>query len=578
MTIDADRIAADVAAIARCTATPGAGATRPTMSPAWADARAYFIGQAEACGAEVRVDAAGNVHARPAALGWEEPAWLVGSHLDSVPHGGDYDGVIGVVLGLELLRSARDEGIDRLAVEAAVFAEEEGPEFGLGMIGTRAWVGALGAAELSDLRNSDGLSYSQAGAEYGVRADALAADRLDPSRYLGLVELHIEQGPGLWRRGQRVGVVRSIAGRRQYRVTVGGEANHAGATAMPDRRDALAAAAAMVVELESLASEIDQDAVVTVGRLVADPNAVNVIAGRVVFTIDFRAPHDAALTRGDASIRQRLTDIGARRSVDVAIEQTEAIAAQPMSGRLVEALSQEAARCGVDDCPVMVSGALHDAAVLAPVMPTAMAFVASRDGVSHNPDEFSRIEDVAHAAEIVERLVRRPTLERVNAMARADVVAALGGAFEHSPWVIERACDMRPFADLDALVTACRDVLGSAEEDERLGLIRAHPDLVGRLAKAGQLTAASTHEQRAAGLEDVCDDEAHRFEGLNAAYRERFGFPFVICAREHRKEAILMAMPVRLENDRETEAATAIDEILKIARLRLADMIWENDS
>ncbi|MEO0587630.1 MAG: hydantoinase/carbamoylase family amidase [Planctomycetota bacterium] len=492
MAIDAGRVAADIAAIARCTATPGEGATRPTMSPAWGEARAYFIEQAESCGAEVRVDAAGNVHARPAALGWDEPAWLVGSHLDSVPHGGDYDGVIGVVLGLELLRSARDDGVEEIAVEAIVFAEEEGPTFGFGMIGSRAWAGELDAAGMGELRNGDGLSYLEAGAAYGVRGEAIGSERIDPSRYLGLLELHIEQGPGLWRRDQAMGVVRSIAGRRQYRVSVTGEANHAGATAMGDRRDAMAAAAEMVVALEGVAGAVDVDAVVTVGRLDAEPNAVNVIAGRVAFTIDFRAPHDDALARGHGLIEQRLAEIAERRGVGVGIEQTEAIPARPMADRLVAALAAEAGRVGVSDCPVMVSGALHDAAVLAPMVPTAMLFVASRDGISHNPEEFSRVEDVARAAEVVERVVRRTSTERLNAMATADVVAALGGAFEHSPWVIERACDARPFDGVDSIVAACRGVLGSATEAERLALISAHPDLVGRLARAGQLTAAST--------------------------------------------------------------------------------------
>src|SRR3954468_15211147 len=140
MAINVDRIRADIEAIARCTATPGAGATRPTFSPAWGEARAYVIAQAESASCEVRTDAAGNVHARPASLGWDTPAWLVGSHIDSVPHGGDYDGVAGVVVGMELLRSAREDGFDVAPVELIIFAEEEGPTFGLGMLGSRAWV------------------------------------------------------------------------------------------------------------------------------------------------------------------------------------------------------------------------------------------------------------------------------------------------------------------------------------------------------------------------------------------------------------------------------------------------------
>src|SRR3954451_2371679 len=158
MAIGVDRIRSDIEAIAACTATPGAGATRPTFSPAWAAARAYVVAQAEAAGCDVRTDAAGNVHARPAELGWDARACLVGSHIDTVPHGGDYDGVAGVSVALELLRSANEDGV-ATPVELIIFAEEEGPTFGLGMLGSRAWVGDLTAEQLGNLRNAAGQNY-----------------------------------------------------------------------------------------------------------------------------------------------------------------------------------------------------------------------------------------------------------------------------------------------------------------------------------------------------------------------------------------------------------------------------------
>src|SRR4051812_26318467 len=228
MAVRVERIRADIEAIARCTETPGNGATRPTFSRAWGEARAYVITQAEAAGCDVRTDAAGNVHARPRALGWDPPAWLVGSHIDTVPHGGGYDGGAGGGVGLGLLRAARGDGLEALPVELIVFAEEEGPTFGLGMLGSRAWVGELSAERLGELRNGAGQTYLEAGLPFGVDAARLADDRIRPERYLGLVEVHIEQGPGMWRRDERLAVVRAIAGRRQYRVALTGEANHAG--------------------------------------------------------------------------------------------------------------------------------------------------------------------------------------------------------------------------------------------------------------------------------------------------------------------------------------------------------------
>lgn len=570
MAIRVERIRADIEAIARCTATPapGAGATRPTFSPAWGEARAYVITQAEAAGCVVRTDAAGNLFARPGGLAAQTRAWLVGSHIDTVPHGGNYDGVAGVVVALELLRSATEDGVE-LPVELIVFAEEEGPTFGLGMLGSRALVGELTADALSKLRNAEGQSYLEAGAAYGVVRERIGQDLLRRDRYLGLIELHIEQGPGMWRRDQRLAVVRAIAGRRQYRVTVHGEANHAGATAMSDRKDALAGAAEMVTALEGAVTQLSPDAVLTVGRLSVQPNAVNVIADRVEFTIDLRAPDDELLRRGDAMVRAVIGGILELRGLRADLTETEAIPARAMDARLVEALG------GNGRLPTTISGALHDSAVVAPHLPTVMLFVPSRDGISHNPAEFSRVEDIAEGARLIERLVRRPTLAQLNAADCESFVATCGGFFEHSPWIAERACGKRPFDSLASLHRAMCDVVAGATPEEQANLIAAHPDLVGKLAREGRLTKESTAEQAAAGLDRLSDEEVAAFERNNAAYREKFGFPFVICARQNRKDAILAAFPRRLANSREQEIATALQEIYKIAELRLRDAVWE---
>jgi allantoate deiminase len=568
MSIRVERIRDDIAAIARCTLTPGAGATRPTFTPAWRDACRYVHQQADAAGCEVFVDAFGNLHARPASLGWDTQAWLVGSHIDTVPHGGDYDGVAGVVTALELLRSANDDKI-QLPVELIVFAEEEGPTFGLGMIGSRAWVGELSEQQLHDLKNSAGQSYLEAGRPLGVDRSRFAEDRLNPYRYLGLIEVHIEQGPGMWRRDQRLAVVRAIAGRRQYRVTVHGEANHAGATAMSDRKDALAAAARIVTALESAVKQLADTAVLTVGRLAVHPNAVNVIADRVEFTIDLRAPEDDLLTHGDAIVRSTIDSIVQCRNLRHDLEQTESIGARPMNPWLVEALRKDG------DLPVTVSGALHDSAILAPHVPTVMLFIPSRDGISHNPAEFSRVADLAAAARAVEKLVRRRTVARLNQLDQEAFTEALAGIYEHSPWIPNLAWEKRPFASLADLHEKLAAVVATASPDERLSLIRAHPDLVGRLAREGRLTRESTAEQAAAGLTTLTPDEVDAFERYNAQYREKFGFPFVICARQNRKDAILAAFPRRLANAPEAEIATALSEINKIAQLRLADAVWE---
>jgi allantoate deiminase len=565
MPVDVARIRIDIEAIALCTRTPGAGATRPTFSDEWAASIRYIRDQAIESGAEVRGDAAGNLHARPRSLRWDQPAWLCGSHLDTVPHGGDYDGVAGVVAALELLRVG-------LPVELIVFAEEEGTTFGLGMLGSRAWSGQLGADQLADLRNEAGQSYLEAGAPFGVDPARLAVDRLQPTAYMGLIEVHIEQGPRMWNRGEPLAVVRAIAGRRQYLASVAGTANHAGSTSMRDRRDALAGAAQILTALERVALEQigPGESVLTVGRLINHPNAINVIPDRVTFTVDWRAADDATLTRGDGEIRRIIEEVCRRRSLAHEIQLTESIAATPLDERLCDRL----ARLG--NLPVTVSGALHDSAVMAAHIPTAMLFIRSRDGVSHHPAEFSCVEDIAAAAGLSEQMMRRPTLGRLNATTRDEFVALCGPFFEHSPWIAQRAWSLRPFATLTDLHEKLCAVVAAATTDEKLKLIRAHPDLVGRMARENRLTRESAGEQAAAGLASLSADETAAFERHNREYAQRFGFPFVICARQNRKEAILAAFPRRLANSRDQEIAAALDEICKIAQLRLGDAIGED--
>ncbi|HYO09063.1 MAG TPA: Zn-dependent hydrolase [Tepidisphaeraceae bacterium] len=401
MSISPDRIRADIEAIARCTATPGAGADRPTFSPQWRQAVDYVVGQARAAGCKVRTDAAGNWHVRPEALPWDAPAWLSGSHLDSVPHGGDFDGVAGVVIPLEILRATAAVTVP---LELIIFAEEEGTTFGLGMLGSRAWTGDLSAKELARVRNAAGESYLEAGAAHGVRESLLLEDRLDPRRYLGLIEAHIEQGPGMWNAGVGVAVVGAIAGRRQYRCNITGVANHAGSTSMRDRRDALVGAATCILQFEGLANGIAGAAVITVGRIHARPNAINVIPAEAEFTIDFRAPLNDVLAEGDEKIRHLIRQTCERRGLQHSIDMSESAPAVGMDPRLCARLNRAAERLGVA-APQAVSGALHDAAVIAPHLPTAMLFIASRDGISHNPREFSRIEDITLAARIVQAAI-----------------------------------------------------------------------------------------------------------------------------------------------------------------------------
>lgn len=404
MPINPERIRADIEAIARCTETPGKGASRPTFSQPWREARDYVGSQSVMAGCAVRIDACGNLHARPAAVAEHERVWLCGSHVDSVPHGGDFDGVVGVVVALEVLRAAAEDG--RAAkCELIIFAEEEGTTFGLGMLGSRSWTGELSVEELGSVLNRDNQSYLEAGRAFGVDPKRIPAERIDASRYRGLIEAHIEQGPGMWKRGEPVAVVTAIAGRKQYRVRLTGVSNHAGSTAMTDRHDALAGAATLILQLEGLARGLLESAVITVGQIVNKPNAINVIPGEVEFTIDFRSPDSDTLADGDSRIGELIAQVCAKRGLRHSIELTEDVPVVAMNDDLCGKLSKAAARVVGKPSARTSSGALHDAAILARHVPTAMLFVPSRDGVSHNPDEFSRVEDVALAARVVYEVV-----------------------------------------------------------------------------------------------------------------------------------------------------------------------------
>jgi OHCU decarboxylase len=565
MPISSERINLDIESIAAFTESRGVH-DRPTFSRSWRQARDYIAHQAGAAGCAVRIDAAGNLHARHASIPWQQPVWLSGSHIDSVPTGGKFDGVVGVVGALECLRAAADEKIV-LPLELIIFAEEEGTTFGYGMIGSRLWSGRANVETIAPFTNKSGQNYFEAGIPHGVIEDGLAADRLAPGQYLGLIEVHVEQGPAMWEGQRPLAIVTAIAGRKQYQASIAGVSNHAGSTPMGNRSDALVAAAKIILDLEQMAKSFSDQTVATVGRIECQPNAINVIPGAVRFTIDFRSPDDSVLAAGHARIEQMI--LKGRGTLTVTEDQPPVKMDAAVCDRLLHAAGRPIAQTS--------SGALHDAAILAPLLPTAMLFVASKGGISHHPDEFSRIEDITAAAELLYRAVSdtghaKVSLLELNQYGRNAFVAVCGPLFEHSPWIAQHTWPAHPFENLHALHQALCQTMYAARKHEQIALICAHPDLVGKMA---ELTDDSKSEQAAAGLTELTAEDAAAFKRYNAEYRAKFGFPFVICARENKKDAILKAFPIRLENSPEQEISTALGEISKIALLRLKDRVYE---
>ncbi|TDV52438.1 allantoate amidohydrolase [Actinophytocola oryzae] len=362
------------------------GFSRHGFDPVELELREWFVAEAERRGLAVRADRNGNLWAW-----WGEPgrdAVVTGSHLDSVPGGGAFDGPLGVVSALAAVDLLREHGFAPAKPFAVVvFAEEEGGRFGMPCLGSRLLTGSIDADAARHLRDPDGTSL----------ADAVTAAGLDPAR-LGrddealaaigtFVELHVEQGRGLIDLGAPVAVASSILAHGRWRFRFTGEGNHAGATLLGDRRDPMVPAAEMVLAARVAAAEVD-DARATVGRLVPNPGGTNVIASTVDVWLDARAPDDARTRQVLDRIRGMATEAAQREGCDLAVTEESYGDTVHFDTGLRDRVA--AALGGV---PALPTGAGHDAGVLAAHVPTAMLFVRNPTGVSHAPEEFAEAED-----------------------------------------------------------------------------------------------------------------------------------------------------------------------------------------
>lgn len=350
-------------------------------------------------GLATRRDAAGNLFGRlPGHV--EGPAILTGSHLDSVPHGGNFDGPAGVLCALEALQKLRENGVvPAQPIELVAFQGEEGSRFPAGLLGSSIVAGTFRESPEA-LRDRSGVSFADALREAGLDPARLAEARAEPGRYAAYVELHIEQARVLESKGLACGVVTAIAGMRQFHGTIHGRADHAGACPMELRRDALAAAAELALEVERAARESHPDTRATVGFVRPHPGAANVVAARVEFTLDVRDQEERRRDACVARIRGALEAIGARRGTTADLVEVHAASPVRCDPGIVAAIEAAAAEARI---PVarLPSGAVHDASNMAQVCPVGMIFVRSRDGVSHSPTEYSSPEDLSAGAQIL---------------------------------------------------------------------------------------------------------------------------------------------------------------------------------
>jgi allantoate deiminase len=395
--IDPGRLERRTSELARI-AGSGTAVSRLGLSADEQHARDLVAGWLAAKGAQVRRDPAANLFAR---FEGEGEAVLVGSHLDSVPEGGRFDGALGVLCAVEAVESLLDAKVKlRRPVEVVAWADEEGARFGVGLFGSTAAFGRL-ARGVGDRKDRNGISIADALRALGERGDPAAARR-DPKSLAAYLELHIEQGPRLETAGVPLGIVSDIVGIYHARVAIRGRADHAGATVMTARADALAAAAEVVLAVEQIAGE-RPDSVGTVGEIAVRPGAKNVVPGECVFSLDLRAARDHdGLVQEVLAVLMR---VGSARGVEVTVDDLARVPVTPLDHRIRDVLKRAAKSVGVD-APELVSGAGHDAQMPAlSGVPTGMIFVRSTGG-SHTPREFASNEDAALGAQALATAIK----------------------------------------------------------------------------------------------------------------------------------------------------------------------------
>lgn len=390
--IDRDRLLSEIETLAAISDAEAPAVTRIVFSPTDLKARAWLRARCEEAGLTVRQDAIGNTFAR-----WHgsDPAVGTGSHIDAIPNAGKYDGVVGVLGGLEAIRALRRSGFRPTnSIELLIFTSEEPTRFGVGCIGSRLLSGSLSAEAARKLKDGEGASLEDVRGKAGFRGD-LNEVKLPGGYYKAFVELHIEQGPELERERVPLGVVTNIAAPASMRVAIEGAGGHAGGVLMPARHDALCAAAELILAIENAARGSGAvDTVATVGICDVFPGAINSIPSRVRLSADIR---DTDLQRRDAVIRaieDACNAISAKRTVAIHIEPLNADAPAQCAPSVVEALSKACRKHQQNFLP-MVSRAYHDSLFMSRIAPVAMLFIPCRNGYSHRPDEYASPDDIA---------------------------------------------------------------------------------------------------------------------------------------------------------------------------------------
>ena len=396
------RIQQDIEALSAYNSTPGQGLTRLSFTPEHRQAAQYIQQAMEQAGLTVRTDSIGTLIGRLEGTDPNAPVVMVGSHFDSVKHGGNFDGPAGVVAGLETARVLKDLGIQpRHPMEFVAMIEEEGTRFGSGLFGSRGMTGRLTQKELEENHDDDGISPAQAMKDFGLDPARFGEAVRKPGEIQSFLELHIEQGPILEACGAQVGIVETIVGISEMEVTVIGRPDHAGTTPMNMRADGLVASAKLVEHLTQQAIAVGNGTVATVGKLSLQPGASNIVPGRVQFTLDIRSPKGECVQQVKQSFEEeihRLTQENPALQIQVRpLMEVDPVVLNP---HVRQVLFQQGQACGLTTKD-MSSGAGHDAMIMADIAQVGMVFVPSKGGRSHCPEEWTDYDQLQNGIEVI---------------------------------------------------------------------------------------------------------------------------------------------------------------------------------
>lgn len=405
--IDSERLRADFDALAEIGATIGGGVSRLALSNEDLAARAWFADRIEEAGLQVKDDEVGNLSGCLPAADPGAQTLMIGSHLDTVPNGGRYDGAIGVLAALECLRRIQEAGLKpRYHLEAINFTDEEGTWKSL--FGSNGLIGKISAADLSDTLQ-DNMAFRAALYRAGILLDELHHAQRDPKTILGYLELHIEQGKRLHEQDLDIGIVARIVGRTSYNVVFYGEAAHAGTTTADERRDALQGAAAFIIAAHNLVTAGYPEGVVNCGHLAVEPDSFNVVPAEASLRIEFRHPDTATLKDMEEQLIQLARDCARRHRLTVATERVLHRAPERMSGYLFRQI-ETACQAEGARCVAIASYSGHNAQIMNQLVPAGMIFLPSVGGISHNPKEHTEWRHVEIGANILLRAILQLTV------------------------------------------------------------------------------------------------------------------------------------------------------------------------